>query len=92
MTSVWFACSGSGEDGDEYDVHAVFATHEAAQAHCDRPGKPKWECRYVEEREVTGSILTDAEKQAVEYYIGTGGPQAVDHALRGLLERMGGGW
>lgn len=56
MTSVWFAASGSGEDGDEYDVHEVFATHEAAQAHCDRPGKPKWECRYVQEWKVTGSI------------------------------------
>ena len=29
MTSVWFAASGSGEDGDEYDVHEVFATEEA---------------------------------------------------------------
>lgn len=31
--------------------------------------------------------LTNAEREAVEYYIGTGGPQAVDDALRRLLER-----
>jgi len=35
--------------------------------------------------------LTDAEREAVEYYIGTGGPKAVDDALRGLLKRLGGG-
>lgn len=97
MTSVWFAASGSGEDGDEYDVHAVFATHEAAQAHCDRPGKPKWECRYVEEWKVTGSILADAERQAIyrasqylsqnDVFEGMAEDAAV---LRGLLERLGG--
>lgn len=69
MTSVWFAASGSGEDGDEYDVHEVFATHEAAQAHCDRPGKPKWECRYVQEWKVTGSILTDAEREDLQMWL-----------------------
>jgi hypothetical protein len=31
--------------------------------------------------------LTDAEREAVAYYIGTGGPDAVDDTLRGLLER-----
>lgn len=31
--------------------------------------------------------LTDAEREAVEYYIGTGGPERVDATLRGLLER-----
>ena len=34
--------------------------------------------------------LTDAEREAVEYYIGTGGPQAVDDALRRLVKRHGG--
>lgn len=33
--------------------------------------------------------MTKAEKQAVEYYIGTGGPKAVDAALRRLLKRHG---
>jgi len=31
--------------------------------------------------------LTDAEREAVAYYVGTGGPDAVDARLRGLLER-----
>ena len=33
--------------------------------------------------------LTDAEREAIAYYIGTGGPDRVDAALRGLLERLG---
>ena len=33
--------------------------------------------------------LTDAEREAVEYYIGTGGPTAVDAALRRLVKRHG---
>jgi hypothetical protein len=32
--------------------------------------------------------LTDAEREAIAYYIGTGGPDAVDATLRGLLERL----
>ena len=32
--------------------------------------------------------LTDAEREAVAYYIGTGGPDSVDATLRGLLERL----
>jgi hypothetical protein len=32
--------------------------------------------------------LTDAEREAVAYYVGTGGPDTVDATLRGLLERM----
>jgi len=31
--------------------------------------------------------LTDAEREAIAYYIGTGGPDTVDDTLRGLLER-----
>jgi hypothetical protein len=34
-----------------------------------------------------GCILTDAEREAIAYYIGTGGPDTVDDTLRGLLER-----
>jgi hypothetical protein len=33
--------------------------------------------------------MTKAERQAVEYYIGTGGPKAVDDALRRLVKRHG---
>ncbi len=32
--------------------------------------------------------LTDEEREAVAYYVGTGGPDAVDATLRGLLERL----
>lgn len=95
MTSVWFATSGNGEDGVPYDVHEVFATQEAAQAHCDRPDKPKWEHRYVQEWEVTGSLLTGAEREAVrnaaelmeEMWDKEPGPSMVS-TLRGLLERL----
>jgi hypothetical protein len=31
--------------------------------------------------------LTDAEREAIAYYIGTGGPDGVDATLRSLLER-----
>jgi len=33
------------------------------------------------------ATLTDAEREAIAYYIGTGGPDTVDDTLRGLLER-----
>lgn len=33
--------------------------------------------------------MTKTERQAVEYYIGTGGPKTVDAALRRLLKRHG---
>jgi hypothetical protein len=32
--------------------------------------------------------LTDAEREAVAYYVGTGGPDAIDATLRGLLKRL----
>ena len=48
---------------------------------CDTPS-------YEElQREVARLRLTDAEREAVAYYVGTGGPDAVDATLRGLLER-----
>jgi hypothetical protein len=49
---------------------------------CDTPS-------YEElQREVARLRLTDAEREAVAYYVGTGGPDAVDATLRGLLERL----
>lgn len=33
--------------------------------------------------------MTKAESQAVQYYIGTGGPEAFNAALRRLLKRHG---
>jgi len=32
--------------------------------------------------------LTDAEREAVAYYLGTGGPDGVDATLAAMLERM----
>jgi hypothetical protein len=42
--------------------------------------------RYADE--IERLRLTDAEREAVAYYVGTGGPDAVDSTLRGLLERL----
>jgi hypothetical protein len=33
------------------------------------------------------ATLTDEEREAIAYYVGTGGPDAVDATLRTLLER-----
>ena len=33
------------------------------------------------------ATLTDAEREAVAYYVGTGGPEGVDAVLVALLER-----
>ncbi len=36
------------------------------------------------------AALTDAEREAIAYYIGTGGPAKVDATLRGMLARTSG--
>jgi hypothetical protein len=36
---------------------------------------------------LTPFTLTDEEREAIAYYIGCGGPDAVDATLRGLLDR-----
>ena len=38
--------------------------------------------------EIARLRLTDEEREAVEYYVGTGGPDSVDATLRKLLERL----
>jgi hypothetical protein len=38
---------------------------------------------------LTPFTLTDEEREAVAYYLGTGGPYGVHATLRGLLERLG---
>jgi hypothetical protein len=37
---------------------------------------------------LTPFTLADAEREAIAYYVGTGGPDAVDATLRGLLKRL----
>lgn len=94
MTSVWFASTGSGEDGDPWDVRDVFATRELAEAYCNRPDKPRWEHAYVQEWEVEGSLLTDEEREAVlsaACYFDTRADlrmQAFGSTLRVMLERL----
>jgi hypothetical protein len=49
-------------------------------------------CPYVVGRttlhcSLTPFTLTDAEREAIDYYVGTGGPDMVDATLRSLLER-----
>lgn len=89
MTSVWFAASGSGEDGDPWDVRDVFATQELAEAYCNRHDKPAWEHPYVQEWEVTGSLLTKKERKAIAFaaqHFGAFKNQAA--TLLGILERL----
>lgn len=50
---------GSGKDGDEWLLHSIHATREGAEA-----AKTEW-YKSVEEWEIEGSLLTDAEREAV---------------------------
>jgi hypothetical protein len=54
---------------------------EQAKRTPERPSTPGEGTRQV------ACTLTDAERKAIDYYIGTGGPDKVDATLRGLLER-----
>lgn len=90
---------GSGEDGDEWLLHSIHATREGAEA-----AKTEW-YKSVEEWEIEGSLLTDAERKAIEEAADTSDVAAEfysgkDHAradaaakhaatLRGLLDRIG---
>jgi hypothetical protein len=44
-------------------------------------GELEWEAR------TSLPTLTDEEREAIAYYVGTGGPDGVDATLRSLLER-----
>ena len=37
---------------------------------------------------IDGKYLTDEERKAISYYVGTGGPDGVDATLQSLLERF----
>jgi hypothetical protein len=63
MTSVWLVTNGgSGEDGDEWLLDSVHATEASAKAEAE---SNEWR-REVEEWELEGSILTDAERAAIK--------------------------
>jgi hypothetical protein len=46
-----------------------------------------WDC-YDAAAAIERLRLTDEEREAIAYYVGTGGPDTVDATLRGLLERL----
>lgn len=87
MANVYLLTNdGSGEDGDEWLLDSIHATRESAEA-----AKTEW-YRSVEEWEIEGSLLTDAEREAIGnvlHHIATRADhlQREAHDLRGLLER-----
>ncbi len=64
-------------------IHRLADALERAKRTPERPSTPGEGTRQV------ACTLTDAEREAVAYYVGTGGPDAVDATLRTLLERTG---
>jgi hypothetical protein len=68
MTSVWLVTNGgSGEDGDEWHLFDIYATEEAANAHVAEENARRGFMEFeVEEWNVKGSPLTDAERAAIK--------------------------
>jgi hypothetical protein len=86
------------DDEDNPDTDFLFSTLERAENwSCKRGATPVPLYRQPQptltdaEREAIDPVdfggLTDEERKALAYYIGTGGPDTVDAALRTLLER-----
>ena len=63
MSNVYLVTTGDGSDGDEWNVHGIFATQEAADTFVREASRNC--CYEVEEWGVHGSTLTDAERDAV---------------------------
>lgn len=81
MATVYLLTNdGSGEDGDEWLLSGIHATRESAEA-----SKTEW-YRSVEEWEMEGSLLTDAEREALECALIWVNPER-QATLRGLLAR-----
>jgi hypothetical protein len=79
----------SGPPGD-LSVYEAFADH-----HKDEAMSLARKCLFGETNRPLplaplyfAPALTDEEREAVSYYLGTGGPDGVDATLRELLERM----
>jgi hypothetical protein len=88
MTKVYLVTNdGSGEDGDEWLLGSIHATKDGAE---EAKALGSW-YRCVEEWEMEGSLLTDAEREAIEgaiIHMETRGVWAWPATLRGLLERL----
>ena len=66
MASVWLVTNGGdGEDGNEWLVESVHATEASA---LERAGRERWYTG-VEEWPLEGSLLTDAERDAIKMAI-----------------------
>jgi len=62
MTSVWLVTNGGdGSDGDEWLLNSIHATKDSADI---AASKSEW-YRDVEEWDIHGPILTDAEREAI---------------------------
>lgn len=93
MATVWLVTNGGdgGQCGDDWLVDTIHTTQAGAVA---RAAGERW-FKEVEEWQIHGPLLTDAEREAIEKAIGReldaewyGGPEpARVVTLRGLLER-----
>jgi hypothetical protein len=88
MTSVWLVTNGgSGDDGDEWLVKSIHATKESAEL---AASENKWH-KELEGWGLIGSVLTDAEREAVEEcyeWAMTADHRRLAAMLRALLERL----
>ena len=88
MTSVWLVTNGGdGSDGDEWLLNSIHSTKDSADI---AASKSEW-YRDVEEWDIHGPTLTDAEREAIEraaFVSDQAGLEKSAATLRNLLERM----
>ena len=65
MTDVYLVTTGDGSDGDEWGLHDIFATKEAADSYAAEISKTANSFPDVSSWEVKGSFLTDEERVAI---------------------------
>ena len=63
MSNVYLVTTGDGSDGDEWNVHGIFASQEAADTFVREASRNC--CYEVEEWGVHGSTLSDSERDAL---------------------------
>ncbi len=90
LSKVWCVTSGSGEDGDEWDMHSIHATRESAVDDADERNRAVGRDWFaISEWDVEGcpqsrGWLTEEEKAAIRWAMSEGFDEEV---LRGLLAR-----